>query len=158
MSYCYEYCPLCGLENVHIFSAPVFFSTRLLAAMYDIGNSWCEAELNTVLAVVVLPPPRWLLAAGFVRLNSAIFPAHPAGGLKDAGATPASFEPPCGCVRQIAEFSRTKPAASSAISPQVRFACLFRNPTHSALWYSPWQCEVGTAVNCKPPSTSHGEW
>ena len=112
VSYCYEYCPLCGLENVHIFSAPVFFSTRLLAAMYDIGNSWCEAELNTVLAVVVLPPPRWLLIAGFVRLNSAICRTL-AGTHKVAQKIAARccciLKPPCGCVRQIAEFSRTKP-------------------------------------------------
>ena len=70
-------------------------------------------------------------AVGFVRRNSAIFRTHPQGRSKDAGAAPASFKPLCGGVRQIAEFSRPKPASSSAISPQVRFACLFLNPTLS---------------------------
>ena len=70
---------------------------------------------------------------GFVRRNSAIFRTLPQGGLKDAGTVPvpASFKPPCGCVRKIAELRRTKPAGDCAISPHVRFACLFLNPTQS---------------------------
>ena len=81
--------------------------------------------------------------AGFVRRNSAIFRTHPQGGSKDAGAAPASFEPPCGCVRKIAELRRTKPAGDCAISPHVRFACLFLNPTRDvrrqrAMGPMPW--------------------
>ena len=94
---------------------------------------------------------------GFVRRNSAFFRMHSQDGSieKDAGAAPASFEPPCGCVRRKAELRPTKPAASSAISPHVRLPVFFfrvglrknrrntyfatydlRNPAGNARWVS----------------------
>ena len=58
----------------------------------------------------------WKCAVGFVRRNSAIFRTHPQGGSKDSSTVLLSFEPPCGCVRKIAELRRTKPAGSRRAS------------------------------------------
>ena len=56
-----------------------------------------------------------LVGAGFVQRNSAISRTLSYGGSKDAGMLPASFEPPCACVRKIAELRRTKPVPAAGL-------------------------------------------
>ena len=82
--------------------------------------------------------PEELSVAGFASCKSDICPIslnEPAP--KDVSVAPASFGAGLSEIGQIAELRPTKPRADCAISPQVRFACLFLNPTHRYAYLFP---------------------
>ena len=91
-------------------------------------------------------------AVRFVGRNSAIYRTHPQSGSEDSSTVLLSFEPPCGCVRQIAELRPTKPTADCAISPHVRFACLFLNPTPMT---HPYPCTLNVCTHFTSTAREH---